>query len=63
MEQKEMAKIDGNIHVIPKDGESHDENAYCWCKPEWDQQNKKDYEIGLADAKVFVHRSREELKQ
>lgn len=58
-----MAKIDGNIHIIPHDGEIHTENAYCWCNPKWDEINKQQFESWEAHTKVYIHKTRKELEQ
>lgn len=57
------AKADGNIHVIPREGIAHYENENCFCRPTWDEQNKKDYQSGEAKTKVFVHKTKQELEQ
>jgi len=54
---------DGNIHVVPVDGEPHAESASCWCNPVWDLKNKIDWCLSVADDKVYIHKSIEELIQ
>lgn len=49
-------KPDGNIHVIPDyDLEEHIEHESCFCLPDWDIKNKKEYLRGEAEVKVFIH--------
>lgn len=47
---------DGNIHVVPDDDlMGHEESERCWCRPDWDLKNKKEYLRGQAQFKVYIH--------
>jgi len=54
---------DQDIHIIPNDSPDHIESVNCFCNPTWDEQNKAEYNSGLAHARMYVHKSLEELKQ
>lgn len=56
-----MHIIDDNIHVIPIDGNEHQESETCWCNPYWDEENKLEYQSGLASKKLFIHREIKEI--
>ena len=55
--------FDEHIHMIPRDSTEHIEKESCWCRPEWDPKNKMEYQSGLAEKKLFVHKSLEEIQQ
>lgn len=56
--------IDGHVHIVPSSEEcDHRESENCWCFPYWDSDNKSEYLAGLADKKVFIHRSIGEILQ
>lgn len=62
MEAKEqtLQKVtDGNIHVVPTDGEmDHLESKDCWCVPTMIQEIDSDHRH-----RVFTHKGYKELNQ
>lgn len=47
---------DTDVHVSPSnDAIEHQESIMCDCRPIWDEENKREFEIGLARFRVIVH--------
>lgn len=55
---RDTIETDDEIHVVPKkDIIDHELSEMCVCAPRWDRENKKEFLIGRARKRVFVHNS------
>jgi len=47
----DVEDVDGNVHVMPKQGRKHCENINCWCVPEIIQDSSDD-----GGCKAYLHK-------